>query len=115
MAWPVQLEANKTLIREGEESLSMYLVQEGELIVSKKDGDQDVVLGIIRAGELVGELSFLDQSPRSATVKAMTDCKLLQIPLKTLEEVMGSQPKWMDAFLKTLVIRIRQADQRIKI
>ena len=115
MAWPVDIEANKILIREGEDSHSMYLVQEGTLVVTRKEGDQDVILGYIHSGELVGEMSFLDQQPRSATVKAVTDCKLAQIPHRTIEEVLNSQPKWVDVFIKTLVTRIREADAKIKI
>ncbi len=115
MAWPVDIEAGKILIREGEDSHSMYLVQEGQLVVTRKDGDKDVILGHIHSGELVGEMSFLDQQPRSATVKATTDCKLVQIPLRTIEEVLKTQPEWVEVFIKTLVGRIRKADAKIKI
>ena len=115
MAWPITLEANKVLLREGEESHSMYLLQEGQLKITKRTGDEEVLLGFIHSGELVGELSFLDQRPRSATVTAVTDCELIQIPLKVKEDVMKSTPKWMEAFIETLVVRIRQADEKIRI
>ena len=115
MAWPVTLSAKQVLVREGEDSQSMYLLQDGELLVTKMNGNEETVLGVIRAGELVGELSFLDQKPRSATVTAITDCKLIQIPRKTIEEVLGSQPPWISAFIKTLAGRIREADKKIRI
>jgi CRP/FNR family cyclic AMP-dependent transcriptional regulator len=115
MAWPVSLSADKILLSEGEQSHSMYLLLEGQLIVTRKEGDKDVTLGYINAGEVVGELSFLDQAPRSATVRTVTDCKLAQIPLKTIDEVFKTLPPWMDAFIKTLVIRVRNADARIKV
>jgi len=83
--------------------------------VTRKDGDKDVILGYINEGEIVGELSFLDQQPRSATVKAVKDCKLVQIPLKTIEQVFQTTPPWLEAFIKTMVARIRKADARIKI
>lgn len=115
MGWNVNIEAGRTLLQEGEDSQSMYLVLEGELAVSRKEGDRDVVLGYVKAGELVGELSFLDKKPRSATVKALTDCKLFQIPQKTYDEIFEDQPRWLGAFVKTLAARIRKADERIKI
>lgn len=115
MAWPVSLAANKILLSEGEESHSMYLLQEGQLEVSRKDGDKEVILGFINPGEIVGELSFLDQAPRSATVRAVKDCKLAQIPLKTIEEVFKTQPPWLEVFIRTLVTRLRNADARIKV
>ena len=75
----------------------------------------DGIVAMIHSGELVGEMSFIDQQPRSATVRAVTDCKLFQIPLKTVEEVLKTQPAWFEAFIKTLAGRIREADSRIRI
>lgn len=62
-----------------------------------------------------GELSFLDKYPRSATVRAVTDCLLYQVPSKTLEEVFKTSPPWFEVFINTLVTRLRKADARIKI
>ncbi len=115
MAWPVDLAAEKFLFQEGELSQSMYLLQEGQLIVTRKDGEEQVILGYIHKGELVGELSFMDQAPRSATVRAVTDCKLVQIPQKTIEEVLKAQPPWLEVFIKTLVGRLRETNKRVKI
>ncbi len=115
MAWPVSLAAGKILVSEGEESHSMYLLQEGRLVVTIHDGEKDIILGFIDEGEIVGELSFLDQKKRSATVRAMTDCNLAQIPTKLMEEVFKNQPEWFEVFIKTLVARLRHADARIKI
>lgn len=111
MAWMVDLAAGKTLMQEGEESLSMYLLQEGELVVSRNN----VVLEHIHSGEIVGELSFLDKKPRSATVKAVTDCKLIQIPQSSFDAVFNNQPGWLDALIESLVVRLREADKRIKV
>lgn len=115
MAWPVRLEANQILINEGDLSHSMYWVQKGELIVTKKDGEKEVILGYLKSGELVGELSFLDQSPRSATVKAVTECELIQIPQRTIDEIFKSQPQWVELLVKTLAERLRKTNARIKV
>src|SRR4051812_30927071 len=109
MAWTVKLKPLEILINEGEVSHSMYLVQEGRLLVTQKGLSDDIILGFIEEGELVGELSFLDQEPRSATVQAVKDCTLYQIPLKSIEELFQSQPKWFEVFIKTLVARLREA------
>lgn len=115
MAWPVEIEADKILIREGEDSQSMYLVMEGKLVVTKMAGEKDVILGYINAGEMVGEISFLDQKPRSATVRAVTDSKLIQIPLKTIEDIYQAEPPWLEAFIRTLAGRLRKSEEKIKI
>lgn len=115
MATQMKLEADKVLIKEGEHSNSMYWVQSGQLVVVKKRGNEEVILGHIFSGELVGEISFLDKEARSATVKAMTDCEIIEIPQETLDKVFGTQPKWLEILVKTLAERLRKANARIKI
>lgn len=115
MASVVKLAANQVLLKEGEHSNSMYWVQNGQLIVTKKRGTEDVILGHIYSGELVGEISFLDAEPRSATVKAVTESELIMIPKETIEGIYRTQPKWLEILVKTLAERLRKANARIKI
>jgi CRP/FNR family transcriptional regulator, cyclic AMP receptor protein len=115
MSREIKLEPGKILLKEGEHSNSMYWVQSGQLVVSKRRGTEEVVLGHIYSGELVGEMSFLDQEPRSATVKAMTDCELIQIPQETIDGILKTQPKWLGILVKTLAERLRRANARIKV
>lgn len=115
MASQVKLSANQILLKEGEHSNSMYWVQTGQLVVTKRRGSDDVVLGHIYSGELVGELSFLDQETRSATVKAVTECDLIQIPQETIDNIFKTQPKWLEILVKTLAERLRKANARIKV
>ena len=115
MATPLKLVANQILLKEGDNSNSMYWVQNGHLIITKKRGNGEVVLGHIYSGELVGEISFLDQKARSATVMAVTDCDLIQIPQETIDDIFKSQPKWLKILVKTLAERLRKANARIKV
>lgn len=115
MATQIKLEPNQILLKEGEHSNSMYWVQNGQLVVTKKRGMEEVVLGHIYSGELVGELSFLDQEARSATVKAITEVELIKIPQETIDNIFKTQPKWLEILVKTLSERLRKANARIKI
>ena len=115
MANIVHLATDKILLYEGEASHSMYWVQTGQLVVTKKRAGVDVVLGHIYSGELVGEISFLDSEARSATVKAITDCELIEIPQETIEGIYKTQPKWLEILVKTLAERLRKANARIKV
>jgi CRP/FNR family cyclic AMP-dependent transcriptional regulator len=115
MATPIKLSQNQILLKEGENSNSMYWVQSGQLIVTKQRGKDEVTLGHICSGELVGEISFLDQEPRSATVKALTECELIQIPQEMIDAIYKSQPKWLEILVKTLAERLRKTNARIKV
>lgn len=111
----LKLAANDILVREGEISDCMYWLQSGQLEVSKKRGVEDIILGHVYSGELVGEISFLDQEPRSATVKAIGECELIIIPRETIENHYKTLPKWFEILVKTLAERLRKANARIKI
>ncbi len=115
MSETVRLMPNEYLVREGEESTEMYYLQSGTLAVFKRKGDQEHQIGSIIAGELVGEMSFLDKNPRSASVKAMSECLLVVVPHEKLEETLNTMPKWFSALLHTLTDRLRKANARIRI
>jgi CRP-like cAMP-binding protein len=115
MSSSLKLSPNQVLVREGDHSNSMYWVQAGQLVVTKKRGMEEVILGHIYSGELVGEISFLDQESRSASVKAVTECDLIEIPRETIDGIFKNQPKWLGILVKTLAERLRKANGRIKI
>ena len=115
MANKKKLEKDELLIREGENSHTMYWLQDGQLVVIKRRGTEEVVLGHIFAGELVGEMSFLDNEPRSASVKAITDCELIEIPREAFDKVFSTQPPWFQGLVKTLTDRLRKANARVKV
>jgi CRP-like cAMP-binding protein len=99
------------LIREGEPIDALYVVLEGEL---------DVVVGAERrrvarllAGEVVGEMSFIDARPPSATVSAATDAVLFTIAKATLTQRLTADAAFAARFYKAIATflsdRVRQA------
>lgn len=114
MSESVNLSPNEYLMREGEESTEMYYLQSGNLGVYKRKGDAEIQIGTISAGELVGEMSFLDKNPRSASVRAMTNSVLVVIPLEKLESTMADVPIWLAALLRTLTDRLRKANSKMR-
>lgn len=114
MANQIKLIPHQILIHEGEKSHSMYWVQSGQLVVFKRRGKEEIILAHVYSGQLVGEVSFLDEEPRSATVRAVTACELIQIPRETMDGIFKTQPKWLEILVKTLAERLRKANARIK-
>src|SRR5690606_34899074 len=83
------------LITEGAASNEMYWVISGEFVITKlNQTDQDIIIGKVSPGELVGEMSFLDSMPRSASVRAEEDSEVLAIPHKKFIDIFDSQPAW---------------------
>ena len=111
----LELKNGDYLMREGDDSTHMYFVQTGSLAVMKVKGGAEKQIGTIYAGELVGEMSFLDKEPRSASVKAISECELTVIPSEKFEKAIQKQPNWYRALVNTLLDRLRKANTRIKI
>lgn len=101
---PREFPAGSEIIREGESGDSMYIMISGEVEITKqltlvldKDTPKERVMIRLKAddGVYFGEMSLLEQDTRSATVTALTDCKLLELnhqdflELIRLDTVMG--------------------------
>src|SRR4051812_38152818 len=65
----------QVLFEKGAPGQQMFIVKSGELTI----GEGNVVFETVKAGGLVGEMAMVDDSPRSATVKAATACELVAI------------------------------------
>jgi Cyclic nucleotide-binding domain/Major Facilitator Superfamily len=71
----LELHAGATLLRQGDPGDNAYLIEAGEM-VADRDGRE---IGRLHAGAVVGEIALLHDAPRMATVRAVTDCRLLAI------------------------------------
>lgn len=112
------VEEGTVIIQEGDESESLYWLKSGLLIVVKQDPNDEgkvITLGNINPGELFGEMSFLDKGPRSATVKALANSEILEIPKKKYYDMLMDQPKWMQNLIQNLVDRLRKTNTKVNI
>src|SRR3972149_107895 len=75
----VSIQAGDVLMREGETGEALYVVLDGELKITKRSGQQEMVLAVRGSGEMIGEMGLLEQAPRSASVHATQDSRLLKI------------------------------------
>ena len=68
----------KTVIKEGAKGDDIYLIVEGKVRVTKKvKGKKETFLGSLHEGDFLGEIAFMSDKRRSATIKAETPCQLL--------------------------------------
>jgi len=96
------------VVREGDDGESLFLVLEGLLEVSVAGaGGVARIVGSLRAGEYFGEFSLLTPEARSASVDAVTECRLLEIGRAALEPLLKGRPE-----LATLLSR-RLAERRL--
>lgn len=102
------------VVTEGEPSLAMYLVLEGRLRVYMADETgREVALGSLAAGEYFGE-SMLAGQTRSASVQALTRCRLCMITRSELQRLLAARPDLAFHIIQTLVQRVRSLSRRVQ-
>jgi CRP/FNR family transcriptional regulator, cyclic AMP receptor protein len=95
------------LTKEGEAGDEFFVVAEGMAQASIKGRK----VGSIPAGSFFGEMSLLDQGPRTATVTAELPTRLVVITAKDFGKVIDEIPSIALKIMKGLATRIRQADE----
>ncbi len=84
----LELQRGKYLVRRGEPGGDVFLLRDGQLEVVDTRQTPEVILAMLKPGAVVGELAFVDDSPRSADVRAATDCEVLVWPREDLRRVL---------------------------
>jgi CRP-like cAMP-binding protein len=109
-----EMKKGEVLFRKGEKSTAMYLVEKGEYQVTDDRPGQKIYISSIRSGGIIGEMAFLDESPRSATVTAKDDSVVWKLSkedfLRVLLEDPGLGARLLMAIGTLLVERLRKAD-----
>jgi CRP-like cAMP-binding protein len=110
----IELKKGTILFREGDESQELYIVQQGVVKIYKEANGVQLPLGLVHAGQFVGELAFFDGKPRSATGEAATDIKVIKLEKAELESELSKLPSWLMVLIKSIAFRVREADELVK-
>jgi len=98
---------------EGERSDRVVVVLSGRVkISSKSEGEAEVVLAFRGSGTLLGELSAIDQRPRSATVTAVDKVDGLVVDASAFWDFLAGHPAASLLLLRTLAGRLRDSDRK---
>lgn len=106
--------AGTVLFREGEPGGEMYVVQQGRVTISKRVGEVEKILSSLGAGEFLGEMSILNNRPRSATATCAEASRLLVIDPKTFEAMIRGNAEIAIRMIKKLAARLSEANEQIE-
>lgn len=109
---------NMPIISEGDLTNDVYLIVEGEVAVFKWDEDHhsEVIIGRIGKDEMFGEMSFIDNSPRSSTIKTIkptTTLKLAKESLKNNQLLQGILSNIFAHIAEVNINRLRISNQNL--
>ena len=105
--------AGDVIIRENDIGETAYVIAQGQVEVSKELDGQHVHLDYLGAGETFGEMSMIDEKPRSATVTAVTETLVSEIRRDDFFNSFETDPNVALELLKVVFERLREADARI--
>ena len=110
-------ERDKVVIKAGEAENSLYILTFGTLEVLMEQRGQTRRLASIQSGSVVGEQSFLDGKPRSASIRAASECQLLRLSRDSFDIFAAREPSLARAFLfdlgRILSLRLRSTLEQL--
>lgn len=105
----------RTIVAEGEPSQSLYILLSGRAKVQRSDSEgKEVILAVIGSGEFFGEMSLIDDAPRSASVITIESCDFMAINKDSFKAMLVQSPDIAMQIMRGLVRRLREADKKIE-
>ena len=103
------------LFREGDVGKDMYVLQAGRVQLTRRIKNEEKIVAVLMPGEFFGEMSIVNNRPRSATATVIEDAKMLVIDSRTFEAMIRGNAEIAVRLIKKLSTRLEQANQQIEI
>lgn len=112
------LKTGELLFNDGDAAESLYIIQKGQIRLFKPKGKGFIEIGVLRSGEVIGEMAFFDEDgsgkKRSCSAAALTPVEIVEISFLAFGKTMQSLNPWFKTIINTLATRLRKANSRIK-
>ena len=104
----VILEDSEYLFHHGDMENSFYIVAEGRLALTKerKNNKNPHILHVLEKGDLVGELSFIDNTPNMTSVMALGKASVLRFKAEDISPLITEHPRFMFDFMRAVIKRV---------
>jgi CRP/FNR family transcriptional regulator, cyclic AMP receptor protein len=105
----------RTIVSEGEPSQSLYILLSGRAKVQRSDSEgKEVILAVLGPGECFGEMSLIDDAPRSASVITLEPCDFMSLNKESFKALLAQSHDMAMQVMRGLVKRLREADKKIE-
>jgi CRP-like cAMP-binding protein len=94
------------IFSEGQPGDELYIIQKGSVKIVKIVDNNEVLLAVLKQGDIFGEMALLESKPRSANAIAYEDCTVLAVNKENFERMVGSQPQIISRLTQLLAERI---------
>jgi len=104
----------EVLVAEGTRDNHLYVLVSGTLAVVRNAGNpEEVTLFTLNAGDLVGELSFIDETPHYASLVAVGGARVFGLERGKLESLLATHPEIVYRVMRAIVRTVHEIQRRI--
>lgn len=106
--------ANVDIFQEGDEGDSLFLLEEGEVsIVVHADDNQEILVDTLGPTRYFGEMAFLGETSRMATIRTVTECRAIEISEADFMGIARTNPSLLRTLLRQIIGHIRRTDRAV--
>ncbi|OGL47587.1 MAG: hypothetical protein A2161_05355 [Candidatus Schekmanbacteria bacterium RBG_13_48_7] len=102
------------IFQEDEKGEFIFIIQDGEVQLTKKIRNTERLLSLLGKGEFFGEMAIFNNQPRTATATALVDTKLILLDKSTFEHMVRDNKEIALRIIKKLSARLEDANNRIE-
>jgi CRP/FNR family cyclic AMP-dependent transcriptional regulator len=102
----------QTIIEEGATGLGLFVITSGRVQIFKGSGDERTILGEMEEGDVLGEISLIDDRPRSASAITLTATDCLLLTRDSFETLVKKEPEIAWCIVPGLAERVRELHAR---
>ena len=112
--YTVEFKAGEFIFDEDDLGTEMYIVHEGSVEILKRIGGDQRPLAQLEKGDFFGEMAILEDLPRAASARALSDVKLLLINGTTFDQMLRTNPEIAVRMMRKLSRRLRETDRLLR-
>jgi CRP-like cAMP-binding protein len=94
------------LFAEGESGQNLYIIQNGAVKITKIVDSQEVILAVLKKGDIFGEMAMLEDKPRAATAEIYEDSTLMAVNRSNFTNLINEQPEMVIRLTTLMAERI---------
>ena len=104
----LQMKPGQVVCEQGQRQTSLYIVTRGQVEVTRRarPEDEPARLAVLRAGAFFGEMALLTSMARTATVRAVTDAMVIEVPRKEVRGLIEADPKVLRLLMRFFRARL---------
>jgi CRP-like cAMP-binding protein len=103
----------QVIYKEGQSSNEAYIIKQGAVAVFRLVGNKRVNLGILRPGQIFGEMGVITEEKRTASAEALEYTEVIVLDLNLLHTLLLKSPRPIQIITSYLVERVRALNSRV--